>query len=195
MQQSIELALVDPLTGLNNRRFLENHLALMVDQAQRRRAPLALMILDIDHFKRVNDTYGHDAGDEVLKGFADRLRGVIRGGDLLCRLGGEEFVIVMPNVVVAAATQIAERAAFGDRAGAVHHRQGRPHDRGHRVDRRGGARAPTAIPNRSTGAPTGRSTAPSPTGATASAPTRRDLLRAGGRPAQGPAAAALTPFV
>jgi len=69
-----------------------------------------LMILDIDHFKRVNDTYGHDSGDEVLKGFADRLRGIIRGGDLLCRLGGEEFVIVMPGVNVVAATRIAERA-------------------------------------------------------------------------------------
>ena len=75
-----------------------------------RRAPLTLMILDIDHFKRVNDTYGHDCGDEVLKSFADRLRGIIRGGDLLCRLGGEEFVIVMPGVDVAAAARIAERA-------------------------------------------------------------------------------------
>jgi two-component system cell cycle response regulator len=109
VQQSIELALVDPLTGLNNRRFLENHLATMLDQAQRRRAPLSLMIFDIDHFKRVNDTYGHDAGDEVLKGFADRLRRVIRGGDLLCRLGGEEFVIVMPNSSLEIAAKVAER--------------------------------------------------------------------------------------
>jgi two-component system cell cycle response regulator len=68
------------------------------------------MILDIDHFKQVNDSYGHHCGDEVLKTFADRLRGIIRGGDLLCRLGGEEFVIVMPGVDVAAATRIAERA-------------------------------------------------------------------------------------
>ena len=110
VQQSIELALFDPLTGLNNRRFLESHLSTMIDNARVRRAPLTLMILDIDHFKRVNDTYGHDAGDEVLKAFADRLRGIIRGGDLLCRLGGEEFVIVMPNVNIAAATRIAERA-------------------------------------------------------------------------------------
>ena len=110
VQQSIELALFDPLTGLNNRRFMENHLATMLDNARARRAPLTLMILDIDHFKRVNDTYGHDCGDEVLKGFADRLRGIIRGGDLLCRLGGEEFVIVMPGVNVQAATRIAERA-------------------------------------------------------------------------------------
>ncbi|WP_158815071.1 PleD family two-component system response regulator [Methylocapsa sp. S129] len=109
VQQSIELALVDPLTGLNNRRFLETHLATMLDQAQRRRAPLSLMIFDIDHFKNVNDTHGHDCGDEVLKGFADRLRGVIRGGDLLCRLGGEEFVIVMPNSSLEIAAKVAER--------------------------------------------------------------------------------------
>jgi two-component system, cell cycle response regulator len=110
VQHSIELALVDALTGLNNRRFLENHLATMIENARARRAPLSLMILDIDHFKRVNDTYGHDCGDEVLKGFADRLRTIIRGGDLLCRLGGEEFVIVMPNVSLEAAGRIAERA-------------------------------------------------------------------------------------
>ncbi len=110
VQHSIELALFDPLTGLNNRRFLENHLATMLENARVRRTPLTLMILDIDHFKRVNDTYGHDCGDEVLKSFADRLRGIIRGGDLLCRLGGEEFVIVMPNVDVNAAQRIAERA-------------------------------------------------------------------------------------
>ncbi len=84
VQQSIELALFDPLTGLNNRRFLENHLATMLDNARMRRTPLTLMSLDIDHFKLVNDTYGHDCGDEVLKSFADRLRGIIRGGDLLC---------------------------------------------------------------------------------------------------------------
>jgi len=109
VQQSIELALVDPLTGLNNRRFLDNHLATMLDQAQRRRAPLSLMIFDIDHFKQVNDTHGHDCGDEVLKGFANRLRRIIRGGDLLCRLGGEEFVIVMPDSPVDVAAKVAER--------------------------------------------------------------------------------------
>jgi two-component system cell cycle response regulator len=109
VQESIELAMVDPLTGLHNRRFLENHLATMLDQAQRRRAPLSLMIFDIDHFKSVNDTHGHDCGDEVLKGFADRLRRVIRGGDLLCRLGGEEFVIVMTNASIEVAAKVAER--------------------------------------------------------------------------------------
>ena len=135
VQQSIELALFDPLTGLNNRRFLENHLSTMIENARMRRAPLTLMILDIDHFKRVNDTYGHDCGDEVLKGFADRLRGIIRGGDLLCRLGGEEFVIVMPGVKVSAAARIAERArqaieqepfVMPRRAEHRHHRLDRP---------------------------------------------------------------------
>ena len=110
VQQSIELALVDPLTGLNNRRFLENHLSTMLANAKIRRSPLSLMILDIDFFKRVNDTHGHDCGDEVLKGFADRMRAIVRGGDLLCRLGGEEFVIVMPNVAAPLARRIAERA-------------------------------------------------------------------------------------
>jgi two-component system, cell cycle response regulator len=127
VQHSIELALVDPLTGLNNRRFLENHLATMIENARARRAPLSLMILDIDYFKRVNDTYGHDCGDEVLKGFADRLRAIIRGGDLLCRLGGEEFVIVMPNVSLDVAGKIAERARLAiqeepilvDKTGAI----------------------------------------------------------------------------
>jgi two-component system cell cycle response regulator len=110
VQQSIELSIVDPLTGLNNRRFLENHLATTLEQARVRHKPLSLMILDIDHFKLVNDTYGHIAGDEVLKGFADRIRRIIRGGDLLCRLGGEEFVVVMPNVPIDVARRVAERA-------------------------------------------------------------------------------------
>jgi two-component system cell cycle response regulator len=110
VQHSIELSIVDPLTGLNNRRFLENHLATTLEQARARHKPVSLMILDIDHFKRVNDTYGHQAGDEVLKGFSERIRHVIRGGDLLCRLGGEEFVVVMPNVSLDVARKVAERA-------------------------------------------------------------------------------------
>ncbi|HLW90862.1 MAG TPA: PleD family two-component system response regulator [Roseiarcus sp.] len=110
VQHSIELAVVDPLTGLNNRRFLENHLAAALEQARARHKPLSLMILDIDHFKLVNDTYGHLCGDEVLKGFAERIRRLIRGGDLLCRLGGEEFVVVMPSVPLDVAHKVAERA-------------------------------------------------------------------------------------
>jgi two-component system cell cycle response regulator len=109
VQAAIELALVDPLTGLHNRRFLETHLAQALDQAAHGGRPLSLMILDIDHFKRVNDGFGHEAGDGVLKVFAQRLRRVLRSRDLVCRLGGEEFVIVMPETPLAAAERVAER--------------------------------------------------------------------------------------
>jgi two-component system cell cycle response regulator len=109
VQAAIELALVDPLTGLKNRRFLETHLTSVIDQAAHRGRPASLMILDIDHFKVINDTFGHDAGDAVLKQFAQRIRKVVRGADLVCRLGGEEFVIVMPETALETAEKIAER--------------------------------------------------------------------------------------
>ncbi len=109
VQASIELAVVDPLTGINNRRYFETHLGALVGQAADRGRPLSLMILDIDYFKGVNDTYGHEAGDRVLKGVAERVRKVIRIPDLVCRLGGEEFVIVMPDTSLECAAKIAER--------------------------------------------------------------------------------------
>ena len=109
VRQSIEMALYDPLTGLNNRRFLEIQLQAMIETARQRQTPLTLMILDIDHFKHVNDRLGHDAGDEVLKAFAARLQANARSGDVVCRLGGEEFVAVMPGVAVDQASKIAER--------------------------------------------------------------------------------------
>jgi two-component system cell cycle response regulator len=109
VQAAIELAVVDALTGLNNRRFLETHLAQALDTSAHNGRPLSLMILDIDHFKSVNDTYGHDAGDEVLKVFARRIKRVLRSADLVCRLGGEEFVVVMPDTPLAIAERVAER--------------------------------------------------------------------------------------
>jgi two-component system cell cycle response regulator len=109
VQASMELTVLDPLTQLHNRRYLELHLATLIQQAAEKSQPLTLMILDIDHFKLVNDTFGHDAGDQVLKGFAGRIKKVIRGIDLLCRLGGEEFVVVMPDTSVESAVKIAER--------------------------------------------------------------------------------------
>ena len=109
VQASIELAVVDPLTGLNNRRFLERHLATMLSAAHNRGKPLSMMILDIDHFKLVNDTHGHDAGDEVLKGIGARVKAVVRTADLFCRLGGEEFVVVMPDTTLDIAAKVAER--------------------------------------------------------------------------------------
>jgi two-component system cell cycle response regulator len=109
VQASIEAALVDALTGLHNRRYLETHLAALLDQATTHGRPLSLMILDIDHFKRVNDTYGHDAGDDVLKVFAQRVKNAVRQVDLVCRLGGEEFVIVMPDTPLDIGQKIGER--------------------------------------------------------------------------------------
>ncbi len=109
MQATIEMAVIDPLTGLNNRRYMESQLGNVLQKAEARRRPVSLMILDIDHFKRVNDTYGHGAGDDVLKGFAQRVRQVIRAVDLMCRLGGEEFVILMPDTDIDYAAMIAER--------------------------------------------------------------------------------------
>lgn len=109
VQQSMEMAITDGLTGLHNRRYMESHLGTLVDQASMRGKPLAVLVLDIDYFKAVNDTWGHDAGDEVLREFAQRLRKSVRGIDLVCRLGGEEFVVVMPDTDAGVASIVAER--------------------------------------------------------------------------------------
>jgi two-component system, cell cycle response regulator len=109
VQKSAEMAITDALTGLYNRRYMEMHLATLVEQAASRGKPIAVLIVDIDHFKAVNDGYGHDAGDEVLREFALRIRKAIRNIDLACRYGGEEFVIVMPETDVTVATMVAER--------------------------------------------------------------------------------------
>jgi len=109
VQMSIELAITDSLTGLYNRRYMESHLTTLVEQAATRGKPLTALVLDIDYFKAINDTHGHDAGDDVLRDFATRIRKAIRGIDLACRYGGEEFVIVMPETDMAVATVVAER--------------------------------------------------------------------------------------
>ena len=109
VEESLQLAVIDPLTGLNNRRFLETRLASMLELAAERNRPLSLMLLDIDHFKTVNDRFGHDVGDDVLKTFSARVKSAIRGVDLFCRMGGEEFIIVMPDTTVEVAAKIAER--------------------------------------------------------------------------------------
>jgi two-component system cell cycle response regulator len=109
VQLSIELAVTDPLTGLHNRRYLLMHLQTLLESGSRRRGGVSLLLLDIDHFKLINDTHGHDAGDEVLRSFADRLRTATRGIDLCCRYGGEEFVIVMPDAGPTIAGAVAER--------------------------------------------------------------------------------------
>ena len=109
VQSSIELAITDGLTGLFNRRYMETHLGTLVEQSAERNKPITVLVLDIDYFKAVNDSYGHDAGDDVLREFALRLRKATRNIDLACRYGGEEFVIVMPETDLAVATMVAER--------------------------------------------------------------------------------------
>ena len=109
LEESVELAVIDPLTGLHNRRYMEGHLKTLLDGAHARGRPLSLLIADIDFFKSINDTYGHDAGDAVLKEFAARFRRNTRGIDLACRYGGEEFVIIMPDTDLARACQVGER--------------------------------------------------------------------------------------
>lgn len=109
VRQTIELAVTDGLTGLHNRRYLDTHLRTLFARAKVRGRPLTLCITDIDRFKQVNDVYGHDAGDEVLKEFAGRIRSTVRGADLACRFGGEEFVVVMPDTSAEVAATVAER--------------------------------------------------------------------------------------
>ena len=91
------LAMVDPLTGLYNRRFAEHRLAAEVARSERKGHPLTLLTIDLNNFKQINDTHGHPAGDQVLQEFAARLNKVIRGADLAVRLGGDEFLVLLPE--------------------------------------------------------------------------------------------------
>ncbi len=108
-EESLSMALTDPLTGLYNRRYFDTHLQKLVENNQASRKTLAVLMLDVDKFKNVNDTYGHSVGDEVLRTFAARLKDAVRGFDLVARLGGEEFVVVLPDVTPELAYTIAER--------------------------------------------------------------------------------------
>ena len=109
LETKVELAVTDALTGLHNRHYLESHLKTLFDEANAKRKSLSVLMTDIDYFKSVNDTYGHDVGDLVLKEFARRIRTNIRGMDLACRIGGEEFVIVMPDTSLTECYNVAER--------------------------------------------------------------------------------------
>lgn len=109
LNSTMAMAVIDELTGLYNRRYFDRHLAMVLGKAEEQDRDMALMLLDIDYFKPVNDTYGHDVGDTVLKEFANRLQRNIRGVDLACRFGGEEFVVVMPDTDMGQAQGVAER--------------------------------------------------------------------------------------
>jgi len=103
------LAMIDPLTGLYNRRFAEQRLAAEVARSERRGHPLTVLTLDLNNFKEINDTYGHPAGDQVLQEFASRLNKVIRGADLAVRLGGDEFLVVLPECTLEQLKLVLER--------------------------------------------------------------------------------------
>jgi diguanylate cyclase (GGDEF)-like protein len=109
LAQAHELANTDVLTFLPNRRKILSSLQEEVIRSNRYHTPLAISILDIDHFKKVNDTYGHVAGDQVLRSVAARLRAHIRHPDTIGRYGGEEFLIVLPNSELQAAAEQASR--------------------------------------------------------------------------------------
>lgn len=109
VNNTMALAVTDELTGLYNRRYFERHLSIMLEKSREQTRDMAVMLLDMDFFKAVNDTHGHDVGDSVLKEFALRLRRNIRGVDLACRYGGEEFVVLMPDTDLRQAQGVAER--------------------------------------------------------------------------------------
>ncbi|MEQ9695795.1 diguanylate cyclase [Shimia sp. SDUM112013] len=108
VRDGLEAAVTDPLTGLFNRRYALPQLRRMLARAGRDQRDMAVMVADLDHFKQVNDRYGHAGGDEVLKQVAHRMRTVLRPHDLLARIGGEEFLIALPGVATSEARRTAE---------------------------------------------------------------------------------------
>jgi two-component system, cell cycle response regulator len=119
-QEATKLSLTDALTGLSNRRYLIDQLPSEVERARRYGRPLSLVMCDIDHFKKINDTYGHPAGDAVLKAFGTMLRTSVRNSvDWSARYGGEEFVLVLPETDLAGALACAEKLRAAASALAV----------------------------------------------------------------------------
>ncbi len=109
-----QLSMRDPLTGLFNRRYLEETMGRELPRARRAGENVGVIVLDIDHFKKLNDTFGHDAGDYVLERTGELLRAATRNSDIACRFGGEEFAVILPGATLLAARNRAEaiRAAL-----------------------------------------------------------------------------------
>src|SRR5437868_4885324 len=108
-EEIYRLAIIDALTGLHNKRYLVEFLERELARADRRRSPLSLVLIDVDHFKQINDRCGHLAGDFVLRQLAARLRSVVRKDELLARYGGEEFALALPDTAGEEAAEVAER--------------------------------------------------------------------------------------
>jgi len=117
VDRGLELSIIDQLTGLYNRRYMTSQLQQYMQRAVMGGKPLSVMMLDIDHFKPINDTHGHQAGDEVLQELADRLRHNIRPMDVACRQGGEEFLVILPETPGELAFAAAERVRKSIAAG------------------------------------------------------------------------------
>jgi two-component system cell cycle response regulator len=117
VDRGLELSVIDQLTGLYNRRYMNNQLQQFMHRAVIGNKPLSVMMLDIDHFKHINDTYGHQAGDEVLQEIAERLRQNVRPMDVVCRPGGEEFLVILPDTSGDLACAAAERVRRAVAAG------------------------------------------------------------------------------
>ena len=105
----LEQSMIDPLTGAFNCRYLEAHVPRLIARCRAANKPIAVMMIDIDHFKRINDEHGHAAGNHVLKEIANRITSALRPSDLVARVGGEEFAVVMPETDLDAGHRIAER--------------------------------------------------------------------------------------
>lgn len=109
VRDGLQMAVTDPLTGLYNRRYAMSHLARVRERAIAAERSFAVMLIDLDNFKQVNDTHGHTAGDQVLKSVAGTLGANLRAVDLVARIGGEEFIAILPNILPEAALKAAER--------------------------------------------------------------------------------------
>jgi diguanylate cyclase (GGDEF)-like protein len=109
IEERRRMAMTDPLTGAHNRRYFMNHMRRELKRARRFGGEVALLVFDIDHFKHINDRYGHAAGDSVLAEFVRRVQGLLRGSDWCARLGGEEFAVVLPQTHLAGAAVVAEK--------------------------------------------------------------------------------------
>ncbi len=109
VRNGLKMAVIDPLTGIYNRRYASQHMNRVMERARETDGVFAVMMVDLDKFKRINDQFGHDAGDAVLKEFSRRLQENIRGVDLVARFGGEEFFVAMPDIDRPAAAMAAER--------------------------------------------------------------------------------------
>lgn len=108
-EKTVSRSVTDALTNLYNRHFMDTHLENMVQQSHKHQRPMSLMLIDVDHFKPINDTYGHDAGDEVLRGLSKVIVNSIRTADMAARFGGEEFVVLLPETDMLSGTVVTDR--------------------------------------------------------------------------------------